>query len=510
MSKYYLTTAIPYPSGEPHVGHSFEQVGADAFVRFQRLRGIDTFFLGGLDENSQRVSEQAQAEGMDPHEYVEVAAERYLSTWRSLDIDFDDFIRTTAPRHHASVNEFFARVLAKDDIYEGDYEGWYCVQCEAFYTDDELEDGMCPVHATKPEWLAERNYFFRLSKYQKAIEELYESQPDFVMPAARRNEMLGIIRDGLRDFSMSRASVTWGIPLPNDPSQRIYVWFDALINYITGVGFGQNGETADFERWWPADAHVIGKDIVRFHALYWPAMLMSAGLPLPRHIVVHGWVSYEGKPMSQSAGHLVKPAEVIEQHGSDALRYFLLREVPFDRDGDFTWDNMRRRYQDDLGNDLGNLVLRTTSMLGRYFDGVVPESNDPTEVDSELRAAAESAWTLAEGYYETWRFHLALGATFDFVTAVNRYIDRTEPWRLAKDDAQRPRLGTVLATALEAVRHIAIQIQPAMPRTSTAILANLGLPPADPGAWGGGGWLGLTAGHQVPGGKALFPRVDAS
>ena len=510
MSKYYLTTAIPYPSGEPHVGHSFEMIAADAVVRFKRLRGVDAYFLGGLDENSQRVSRQAAETGVDTMDYVDEAAERFQSVWNSVDVEFDDFVRTTEPRHHVTVNEFFARVLAQGDIYEGDYEGWYCVPCEAFYTDDDLVDGCCPFHNAKPEWVTERNYFFRMSKYQDAVAAHYEAHPDFVYPETRRNEMLGIIRQGLRDFSISRASLTWGIPLPNDPAQRIYVWFDALINYITGVGFGQNGGEAAFEHWWPAEAHVIGKDIVRFHALYWPTMLMSAGLPLPRQIVVHGWVDYEGAPMSQTSGHIVRPADVIERHGSDALRYYLLREVPFDRDGDFKWANMNRRYQDDLGNDLGNLVLRTTSMLGRYFDGVVPPADEPSEVESELRAAAEKAWTLAEGHYESWRLHLALGATFDFVSAVNRYIDRTEPWRLARDPAQRERLGTVLGAALEAVRHIAIQIQPAMPRTSTAILGRLGLPPAGPGDWGAGGWTGLPAGHRAPGGAALFPRIEAA
>lgn len=510
MSKYYLTTAIPYPSGEPHVGHSFEMIAADAVVRFKRLRGVDAYFLGGLDENSQRVSRQAAEAGIDPMVYVDEAADRFRSVWRSVDVEFDDFVRTTEPRHHVTVNEFFARVLAQGDIYEGDYEGWYCVPCEAFYTDDDLADGLCPFHDAKPEWVTERNYFFRMSKYQDAIAAHYEAHPDFVYPETRRNEMLGIIRQGLRDFSISRASLTWGIPLPNDAAQRIYVWFDALINYITGIGFGQNGGAAAFERWWPAEAHVIGKDIVRFHALYWPTMLMSAGLPLPRQIVVHGWVDYEGAPMSQTSGHIVRPADVIERHGSDALRYYLLREVPFDRDGDFKWANMSRRYQDDLGNDLGNLVLRTTSMLGRYFDGVVPPADEPSEVESELRAAAETSWTLAEGNYESWRLHLALGATFDFVSAVNRYIDRTEPWRLARDPAQRDRLGTVLGAALEAVRHIAIQIQPAMPRTSAAILGRLGLPPAGAGDWGAGGWTGLPAGHKVPGGEALFPRIEAA
>jgi len=485
-------------------------IAADAVVRFKRLRGLDTYFLGGLDENSQRVSREAEALGMDPMAYVDKAAERYQEVWRSVDVMFDGFVRTTADQHHASVKEFYARVMASGDVYEGAYEGWYCVQCEAFYTDDELVDGVCSVHATKPEWLAERNYFFRLSKYQEAIENLYETQPEFVLPVARRNEMLGIIREGLRDFSISRASASWGIPLPNDPDQKIYVWFDALINYITGVGFGQEDRSGEFARWWPADVHVIGKDIVRFHAIYWPAMLMSAGLPLPRQVVVHGWVGFEGAPMSQSAGHLVRPADVIDRHGSDALRYFLLREIPFDRDGDFKWDNMRRRYRDDLGNDLGNLVLRATSMIGRYFDGVAPMPGQPGEMESELRAAAETAWNLAQGHFESWRLHLALAATFDFVTAVNRYIDRTKPWQLAKDDSNQERLATVLGTVLEAIRHIAIQIEPVMPRTSKEILANLGFPPAAPGMWGGGDWTGFQAGHVVPGGPALFPRLEST
>ena len=492
------------------MGHSFEMIAADAVVRFKRLRGLDTYFLGGLDENSQRVSREAEALGMDPMAYVDKAAERYQEVWRSVDVMFDGFVRTTADRHHASVKEFYARVMASGDVYEGAYEGWYCVQCEAFYMDDELVDGVCSVHVTKPEWLAERNYFFRLSKYQEAIENLYETQPEFVLPAARRNEMLGIIREGLRDFSISRASASWGIPLPNDPDQKIYVWFDALINYITGVGFGQEDRSGEFPRWWPADVHVIGKDIVRFHAIYWPAMLMSAGLPLPRQVVVHGWVGFEGAPMSQSAGHLVRPADVIDRHGSDALRYFLLREIPFDRDGDFKWDNMRRRYRDDLGNDLGNLVLRATSMIGRYFDGVAPMLGQPGEMESDLRAAAETAWNLAQGHFESWRLHLALAATFDFVTAVNRYIDRTKPWQLAKDDSNQERLATVLGTVLEAIRHIAIQIEPVMPRTSKEILASLGFPPAAPGMWGGGDWTGLQAGHVVPGGPALFPRLEST
>lgn len=508
LSKYFLTTAIPYPSGEPHVGHAFEMIGADAFARFKRRQGVDTFLLGGLDENSQRVSRQAEAEGLDTRVFVEQIAPAYTTAWDSVDVVFDDFVRTTEPRHHAAVGEFYRRVFDNGDIYKGTYDGWYCVSCEAFYTEEELVGDLCPIHRTKPEWVSENNYFFALSKYEEPLRRLYAERPDFVIPETRRNEVMGFINQGLKDFSISRESVKWGIPLPNDPEQVIYVWFDALINYITGVGFGQNGSAARFEKWWPADAHVIGKDIVRFHAVYWPAMLMAAGIELPRQIVVHGWVGFGGAELSQSRGNTVRPAEVIERYGSDALRYFLLREVPFDRDGDFTWENLARRYEADLGNDLGNLVMRTTSMLTRYFDGRVPGRGGLSELETGLQAASEVAWARADQHLEGWRFHQALIAIWEFVTSVNQYIDRTGPWRLAKDDASRERLGTVLTTALDAIRQIALMIGPFMPRSSDAIHAQLGLAAPAAGDTQARDWTSLPAGHEVPGGPALFPRVE--
>ncbi len=509
MAKYFLTTAIPYASGEPHVGHAFEMIAADAYARFKRLRGVETLLLGGLDENSQRVSRQAEAQGLDTRTFVERTALLYTSAWKSVDVEFDDFVQTTQARHHAAVTEFYRRVAANGDVYKGTYEGWYCVACEAFYLGDELGEGLCPVHHTKPEWVAEDNYFFRLSRYQERLERLYAERPDFVIPATRRNEVVGFVRQGLRDFSISRATVKWGIPLPDDPEHVIYVWFDALINYITGVGFGQNGAGDSFAEWWPADAHVIGKDIVRFHAVYWPAMLMAAGLELPRQVVVHGWVGFEGEELSQSGGRVVRPAEVNARFGSDALRYYLLREVPFDRDGDFTWEGLARRYQDDLGNDLGNLVLRLTSMLQRYFEGRAPGADEPTEVEFELHAAADAAWTRAGDHLVNWRFHQALIAVWELVTAVNQYVDRTEPWRLARDSAKRGRLATALITALEAVRQIALMIGPVMPRTSIAIHAQLGLAPPKPGDWEAREWNSLSPGHAVPGGPALFPRIES-
>ena len=506
MCPYYLTTAIPYPSGEPHVGHTFEMIAADAMVRYRRLLGEDVFFLGGLDENSQRVSRAAHEVGLGPQHFADAAAPKYLSAWESVDVTFDDFVRTSEARHHESVRAFYDRVLENGDIYKGRYEGWYCFRCEVFYSEGELVDKKCPVHETCPEWVEEDNYFFALSKYEKKLLDLYESRPDFVEPETRRNEMLGFLHQGLKDFSISRAGASWGIPLPNDSDHRIYVWFDALINYLTGIGFGQDTGTERVDKYWPANVHVIGKDIVRFHAIYWPAMLMAAGLELPIQIRVHGWVSFAGTELSQSGGHVVKPGEVIDRFGSDALRYFLLREVAFDRDGDFTWEAMARRYQDDLGNDLGNLVLRSTSMLGRYFDGVLPEANDVTELESELRAAEQKAWARTSDHFEHWRFHQALVATWQYIAAVNQYIDRTAPWKLARDDANRQRLQTVLYVVLDAVSRIATMIRPVMPRTADSIEMQLGLTgPTVP--WGGHSGA-MTAGHVVPGGAALFPRVN--
>ena len=506
MSRYYLTTSIPYPSGEPHVGHSFEMITADAMARYRRLRGQDVFFLGGLDENSQRVSRSARQEGIDTQTYVDQAATRYTTAWDLVGVEFDDFVRTTEPRHLQTVQAFYNRVFDNGDIYKGRYEGWYCVRCEAFYTDEELVENCCPTHRVPPEWVEEDNYFFALSRYQERLLELYEQRPDFVWPESRRNEMLGFLRQGLKDFSISRAGGKWGLPLPNDPDHVIYVWFDALINYITGIGFGQTGGNDLFEKRWPADAHVVGKDIVRFHAIYWPAMLMAAGVEVPRQVCVHGWVSFAGEELSQSGGHVVRPREVVERFGSDALRYFLLREIAYERDGDFTWEGMARRYQHDLGNDLGNLVLRSTSMLHRYLDGVAPELSDLTGRESELRAAEQTAWELAAHHFEGWRFHLALAAVWRYITAVNQYIERTEPWRLARDEAQRSRLNTVLAMLMDALPRIATMIRPAMPATADAIEAQLGVTDR-PAVWAGDA-SAIEAGQRVPGGPPLFPRLD--
>ncbi|MBM4435757.1 MAG: methionine--tRNA ligase [Actinobacteria bacterium] len=507
--RYFVTTSIPYANGRPHIGHAYEMIAADAMARYKRLRGVPTLLLGGLDENSQNVAKEAAKEGLAPQAYVDRMADVFLATWRSLDVEFDEFVRTTQPRHHAATTELYQRIEAAGDIYRGAYEGWYCVSCERYYAADELVDGLCPSHRTKPDWIQEDNYFFRLSKYQQPLLDLYARAPDFIVPEARRNEVVSFVAQGLKDLSISRASVQWGIPVPNDPTQTIYVWFDAVINYITGVGFGPAGADGRFAAWWPAQAHVVGKDIIRFHAVYWPAMLMAGGVPLPEQIVTHGWVNFGGEKLSKSRGHVVYPREVIDLYGADALRYHLLREVPFDRDGDFTWESMARRYQADLGNDLGNLVLRTTSMVGRYLAGQAPPAGAGGALEDELRAAAATAWDDVERSVEGWRFHQALSAIWEFVTAVNRYIDRTEPWRLAKAPAPRARLQTVLATSLEAVRQIAMLIRPVMPPTSDAMHQHLGLVPPGPGEWEAArSWTGVPAGHRVPGGPALFPRVE--
>ena len=506
MASYYITTSIPYPSGEPHVGHSFEMIAADTMARYRRLRGENVLLLGGLDENSQRVSRAARDLDMDPQMFADRISRRYIDAWDSVDVVFDDFVRTTEQRHHEAVYAFYDRVFQNGDIYEGRYEGWYCYRCEEFLTDEELVDQCCPVHHTSPEWVEEDNYFFALSKYEGRLLELYEERPDFVWPDTRRNEMLGFLRQGLSDFSISRAGASWGIRLPTNPEHAIYVWFDALINYLTGVGFGQDSKSRAFASRWPANVHVIGKDIVRFHAIYWPAMLMSAGLELPRQIAVHGWVSFAGEELTQSGGHVVTPAEVIERYGSDVLRYFLLREVAFDRDGDFTWEAIARRYQDDLGNDLGNLVLRSTSMLERYEDGIVPEIGKVTEIETSLQAMEQTAWEVTATNFENWRFHQALAATWKYINGVNRYIEQTEPWKLAREDSERHRLRTVLATVLDALPRISTMIRPVMPQTADDIDGQLGIS-GNSASWGASKSV-LSAGHKVPGGAALFPRLD--
>ncbi len=507
MSTYYITTAIDYPNAQPHLGHALEKIGADTAARYRRLKGYEVFFSTGVDENSLNVAKTALAAGKEPLEFVDEMSPHFQGLWDELNISYDEFIRTTEPRHVEASRQFFLKVHQNGDIYKGKYEGWYCLSCESYYPESDLVDGNCPVHRTKPDWLSEDNYFFALSKYEDRLLEHFDKNPGFVIPESRKNEVLGLIRQGLNDFSISRAGQDWGIPVPIDDSQVIYVWFDALINYVTLAGYP--GDEDRLAKWWPADIHVIGKDIWRFHAIYWPAMLMAAGLELPKQIVVHGFVDFAGQKMSKTAGTGVRPGDVTEKYGVDPLRYYLLREVPFQRDGSFTPESLDARYHNELGNDLGNLLNRTVAMVERYCGGTLPEPKSDTEPERDLKAAAADAWEGVDRGLDQWMFSEALGALWRFVAAANRYVDTTKPYILAREGDHAARLGTILYNLAEAVRQAGLLAAPVMPETADKIYSQLGLAPVIGAAWiAQKDWGFLKPGTQIPGGDPIFPRIE--
>jgi methionyl-tRNA synthetase len=475
MSRFYLTTAIDYVNNRPHLGTAYEKIAADVIARYHRLAGDDVRFVMGNDEHSQNVFKRAREQGLDPLAYCDRMEGEFRDVWGRLHLSFDDFIRTTEPRHKAAVQEMVRRSLDRGDIYEGVYEGWYCVSCEEFKPEKGLVDGLCPVHRTKPDWIKEKNYFFRLSQYRDALLAHYAAHPEFVAPESRRNEMLRLLEGGLEDISVSRAGQAWGIPLPNDPGSVVYVWYDALINYAAAAGFGT--DPSQFDQWWAqTDAgtrsvvHIIGKDITRFHCVVWPAMLMSAGLPLPTQVFGHGWVLFKGEKMSKSLGTVVDPLEAVDRFGPDPLRLYLTKEIVFGNDGDFSWDRFEEKYNADLANNLGNLVSRVTAMAGRYRDGTLrATAADP--------ALAEQA----PGLIAAWRegmndlaLEAACAAAFQWIDRVNEYIATSAPWHLAKQgDADA--LDRVLWNAAEGVRLAAVLLAPVIPSSATEILRRLGV-----------------------------------
>ena len=502
--KFYLTTAIDYVNSRPHLGTAYEKILADVIARYHRLRGSETHFLMGNDEHSINVHRRAIELGLDPLEYCDRMEREFRDVWRTLDVSFDDFIRTSEPRHQAGVCGLLERIRAAGDIYDGHYEGWYCVSCEAFKQEKDLVDGCCPIHRTKPSWIREKNHFFRLSRYRDALLAHFEAHPEFLVPEIRRNEILRVLEGGLDDISISRAGQAWGIAVPFDPDSVVYVWFDALINYISAIGFPEDETT--FTRLWPADLHLVGKDITRFHAVIWPAMLLSAGLPLPRQVFGHGFIQVQGERMSKSLGTVVDPLEAAQRFGPDPLRLFLVREITFGHDGDFSWERFEERYNADLANNLGNLVSRLAAMGVRYAAGQLPR---PAGESGRLATVASDVAARYRTAMDQLRLTEAIAAVFELVDATNEFITETEPWTLSKDPGQAARLRSVLFDVAEAIRIAAVLLHPAMPRASVEILKRVGAQ-ADPArlrldrhaVWASDG------DRTVVKGDSLWPRLD--
>jgi methionyl-tRNA synthetase len=513
---FYLTTPIYYVNSVPHLGTAYTTIAADALARYRRMTGYDVWFLTGLDEHGQKVAQAAQDNGMSPQEWTDSIAPKFLDTWRMLDISNDDFIRTTEPRHERSAQAFLAKLHDTGYIYQGHYEGWYCVPDETFWTEEQLVDGQCPTCGREVQFIREDNWFFKLSEFQDRLLAHYQAHPEFVGPDTRRNEVVSFVSGGLKDLSISRTAFTWGIPLPWDPEHVMYVWFDALLNYATAVGYGSDdpGMVAEFEKRWPAQFHFVGKDIIRFHCVIWPAMLMAAGLPLPERVFAHGFLLTKGEKMSKSKGNAVTPESLVERFGVDGYRYYFLRDVQFGADGSISMEAMVQRYNGDLANDWGNLVSRLLNMTEKYVDGVTPEPPVPdlfTDEDRALAAIAEGVPERVESAMTALDYSSALEATWDLIKACNAYIENAAPWNLAKSEETMPRLRAVLYTALEAVRIVALFTAPVMPSTSGEVWSRLGLGAdaltevddvAAVSAWGG-----LPGGLKVSKGEPLFPRI---
>ncbi|HHX14332.1 MAG TPA: methionine--tRNA ligase [Clostridiales bacterium] len=502
---YYITTPIYYPSANLHIGHTYCTVMADAMARYKRLTGYDVMFLTGTDEHGQKIQKIANEHGTSPQAYVDQVVSGIKQLWKTMEISYDDFIRTTEERHVKRVQAMFNKMAEKGDIYKGEYEGWYCTPCEAFWTETQAVEGKCPDCGRPVEKAKEEAYFFKLSKYQDRLIDLFENHPEFLQPDSRRNEMLSFARQGLEDLCISRSTFNWGIPVPGDPGHVIYVWLDALSNYATALGYPDDPEK--YDHYWPADVHLVGKEIVRFHSIIWPAMLMSLDQPLPQKVLGHGWILLEGGKMSKSRGNIVDPVVLIERYGVDALKYFLLREYTFGHDGLYTNEVMLNRMNADLANDLGNLVSRTTSMIDKYNGGVVPGPGTDEGPDQELKKMAVGVAERVDRQMEKFNFNLALEEIWTLIRRTNKYIDETAPWVLARAEADKPRLLTVLHNLADSLRIVSVLIYPFMPNTTGKIRKQLGLWFADP-EWKDTQVFDTMNGEQIKREAALFPRID--
>lgn len=505
---FYITTPIYYPSDKLHIGHAYCTTIADTVARYHRAKGEDVFFLTGSDEHGQKIQRKAEEKGMTPLEYVDGIVSGFKNLWQKLNISNDDFIRTSEERHHKVVQNVMQKIFEQGDIYKKNYEGLYCVPCESYWLERQLEDGKCPDCHRPVEKMAEESYFFKMSKYQDRMLEYIETHPDFIQPVSRRNEMINFIKQGLEDLCVTRTTFNWGIPVPFDQKHVVYVWFDALLNYLTAIGYGTDSEK--FAKFWPANIHLVGKEIVRFHSIIWPIMLMAMGEELPKQVYGHGWLVVDGDKMSKSKGNVIDPVALIDEFGPDAIRYFLLREINLGSDGNFSRDALITRINADLANDLGNLLHRTLSMIEKYHGGVITKAEVSEPVDEDLRALVKDTVVRYEQEMDGMEISAAIKDVWALISRVNKYIDETAPWVLAKDEAKAARLQTVMYNLAESLRIIAILINPYIPMTAPKIYEQLGLGTQPEFLLADAVWGKLPDGTVVCKGEPLYPRIEVN